>query len=220
MVLVLAIGMFILQAWLKSREGFDTVMAMDQDYGWIIYHRERVPRMEADQLIAADGMLFLYYEEYGYVNAYSTDGSFLRGYQVACGSKGVGGIGYADGILYIDGQCSGIYLFRGEELVRFEEQSTQNPNYRQTEILMDASQPRSYDGYDYYYNSVSGQITRARPGQALETVVQLPVKEPAVDMLVLAAGLLLILFPAWLRVEDGEVPAVARILQERKRRLR
>ena len=92
LVLTLLIGMFVFREWIISREGFDPIRAMDQDYGWLIFHRERVPRMEADQLIAADGMLFLHYEKYGYVNVYSADGTFLRGYQVACGGNGKGGM--------------------------------------------------------------------------------------------------------------------------------
>lgn len=220
LVLTILIGMFVFREWIISREGFDPIRAMDQDYGWLIFHRERVPRMEADQLIAADGMLFLHYEKYGYVNVYSADGTFLRGYQVACGGNGRGGIGYADGILYINGQCSGIYLFRGEELVGFEEQNRNNPAHRQTEILMASACPTSDGGYDYYYNSVSGQISRAKPGQALETVVQLPVKDSVAEYLAMGMLMLMTAFVVWLRIEDGEVPVVSQILQERKRRLR
>lgn len=220
LVAALSLGMFVCQAWLMSREGFASVRAVDEDYWWFVYDEEKVPRCEADQMIAADGMLFLHYERYGYVNVYSTDGTFLRGYQVASGRNGRGGIGYADGILYIDGRCSGIYLFRGEELLRFEEQSIHNPSYREIELYMDAACPMTDGGYDYYYHSVSGQINRAKPGQELETVLQLPVENPNVETLAYANLILWACFSVWSQIEKGEVPAVSQILQERKRRLR
>ena len=217
-VVALSIGMFACQGWLMSKEGFDPVRSANGDYWWCVFEEERVPRREADELIAADGVLYLHYEQYGYVNAYRTDGTFLQGYQVATGRNGVGGIGYADGVLYIDGRCSGIYLFREGELVDFEEQSTKNPNYRAIENLMATSKPVRDGGYTYYYNAAAGQITRSRPGQALETVVQLPVKDSNVETLIFANLALWVLFPCWLRIEDGEVPFITKLIQERKKR--
>lgn len=218
LVAALSAGMFCFQGWLMSKEGFDTVRPVDEDYAWCVFDQEHVPRREADGLVAADGVVYLHYEKYGYVNAYRTDGTFLRGYQVAAGRNGVGGIGYADGILYIDGQCSGIYLFREGELVGFEEQSTKNPFYKEAEARMASSRPVTDGGYTYYYDAAAGQIGRFKPGQALETVVQLPVKDPNVETLIYANLVLWILFICWLRAENGEIPPVFRQIRERKQR--
>ena len=217
LVVALSIGMFICQGWLMSREGFTSIRTLDADYWWIVTDEEQVPRDEADQLIAADGMIFLHYEYYGYVNAYRSDGTFVRGYQVATG-KGRGEIAYADGILYIDGQSSGIYQFRGEEMVGFEEQSRKNPDYRMLENRMSESQPVVDNGYTYYYNAEAGQITRAMPGQPLETVVRLPVKDGNVDALAFANIALWAMFALWFK-DDGKLPGWAQAYHERKKRL-
>ena len=218
-VVALSIGIFGCQAWLMSREGFDTVRAMKEDSGWLLFHTERIPRKEADDLIAADGVLYLHYEDLGYVNAYRTDGTFLRGYQVATGEKGRGGIGYADGILYVKGITTGIYLFRGEELVRFEDHSRNNPNWDSVNRIMDTSKPITDGGYTYYYNAKAGQINRAKPGQALETVVQLPVKDSNVEALIFANLALWVVFASWY-MNDGALPDWLQTFHDRKKRLR
>ena len=218
LVVVLSIGMFGCQAWLMSREGFASIGSAEVDYWWLIYEEERVPRDEADQLIAADGVLYLYYEQYGYVNAYSTDGTFLRGYQVADRDNGRGGIGYADGVLYIAGRVSGIYQFRGGEMVGFEEQNIHNPEYFAFDDIVSTSCPTTDGGYTYYYNAASGQITRAMPGQALETVVQLPVKDDNVDTLACANLALWAVFAHWFK-DGGKLPGWAQAYHERKKRL-
>ena len=71
-----SIGMFVWQDALMSREGFTNITAMKEDGWWCIYERERVPRKDATELIAADGMLYLFYEDVGYVNVYSDEGVF------------------------------------------------------------------------------------------------------------------------------------------------
>lgn len=186
LVLVLSVGMLGCQARLMSREGFASIRAKNEDFWWAVSEEERVPRRDADQLLAADGVVYLYYEEYGYVNAYRDDGTFLRGYQVASGQNGIGGIGYADGILYINGRVSGVYAFEGENLLQFEEQSIHNPEHDVYMDIVRNFKPVTDGGYTYYYNAEAGQINRAMPGQALETVVQLPVKDFMVDALLFA----------------------------------
>lgn len=218
LVVALSVGMFACQLWLMSREGFASVRTLDADYWWIVTDEEQVPRDEADQLIAADGVLYLYYEQYGYVNAYRTDGTFLRGYQVASKGNGRGGIGYADGVLYINGRVSGIYAFEGEELLEFEEQSIHNPDYDGYEEIVKTSRPVTDGGYTYYYNAESGQITRAKPGQPLETVVRLPVKDGNVEVLIFANLALWALFSHWFK-DGGKLPGWAQAYHERKKRL-
>ena len=218
-VVALAIGIFGCQAWLMSREGFASIRSVNLDYWWLIYEEERVPRDEADQLIAADGVLYLYYEQYGYVNAYRTDGTFLRGYQVASKDNDRGGIGYADGVLYINGRVSGIYQFRDGELVGFEEQSIHNPDYFACNDIVQTCKPVTDGGYTYYYNAKAGQITRAKPGQALETVVQLPVKDSNVEALIFANLALWVVFASWY-MNDGALPDWLQTFHDRKKRLR
>lgn len=218
-VVALSIGIFGCQAWLMSREGFDTVRAMKEDGGWLLFHTERIPRKEADDLIAADGVLYLHYEDLGYVNAYRTDGTFLRGYQVAIGEKGRGGIGYSNSILYIKGRVSGIYQFRDGELIGFEEQSIHNPDYFACNDIVQTCKPVTDGGYTYYYNAKAGQINRAKPGQALETVVQLPVKDSNVEALIFANLALWVVFASWY-MNDGALPDWLQTFHDRKKRLR
>lgn len=203
LVVALSIGMFAYQVRLMSGEEFVSIRARNEDYWWTVSEEEQVPRKNADQLLVADGVVYLYYEELGYVNAYLDDGTFLRGYQVACGQNGRGGIGYADGILYIKGQCSGIYLFQNAELVGFEEQSTKNPDYFACKDVVSTCCPTADGGYIYYYNAEAAQISRAIPGQALETVVRLPQKDSNVDFLTFANLVLWTAFVCGMRLSDN-----------------
>ena len=86
---VVSIGLFVWQDALMSREGFTSITAMKEDGWWCIYERERVPRKDATELIAAGGMLYLFYEDVGYVNVYSDEGVFQWGCQVEAISNGV-----------------------------------------------------------------------------------------------------------------------------------
>lgn len=181
-VCILSFAMFIVQDLLMAKEGFADVRATMADGWWWVCEEERVPRNEAAALIAADGQLFLYYEDQALVNVYSTEGQFLRGYQIETVGKGFGGIGYRDGVLYINGK-SGIYGFRGEELVASEVLWREDEElYR----IVDEPDPVTDGGYTYHYNAKAGQINRNRPGEPLETVVRLPAKDPKVEFLIYA----------------------------------
>lgn len=204
-VAILSVLIFIAQGMLMSKEGFTTVRATKEDGWWAVCEDERVPRDEADAMIVADGQIFLYYEEEGLVNVYATDGNFLRGYQIETIHNGVGGIGYQSGILYIDGK-SGIYGFRGKELVCSEILHKDTGYQRFMEIIREPDAVTD-DGYTYYYNAKVGQINRNKPGEALETVVQLPVKDSNVEFLIYANILLWFGFCTWCRIVDGEIPA-------------
>lgn len=215
---VVSIGLFVWQDALMSREGFTSITAMKEDGWWCIYERERVPRKDATELIAADGMLYLFYEDVGYVNVYSDEGVFQWGCQVEAISNGVGGIGYRDGILFIDGK-SGIYALRGRELVMKEVRASQE-GYAQLRRIVREPSPVTDRGYTYYYNAEAGQITRAMPGQALEVVVQLPVKNPNVDFLIFANLFLWFGFASWFRYADEEIPVLTELVRKRRNRLR
>lgn len=204
-VAILSVLMFIAQGMLMSKEGFTTVRATKQDGWWMIWADERVPRDEANGMIVADGQIFLYYEDAGLVNAYSTEGTFLRGYQIETISNGRGGIGYSDSVLYIDGK-SGFYGFRGDELV-IAEVRYRDDGSQELKGIVDAPDPVTDGGYTYYYNAKVGQINRNKPGEALETVVQLPVKNPMVDYLIYANLALWFGFTTMYRTKDGAVSA-------------
>ena len=75
-------------------------------------------------------------------------------------------------------------------------------------------------GYTYYYNAEAGQIARAMPGQALEVVVQLPVKNPDVDFLIFANLFLWFGFASWFRYADEEIPVLTELVRKRRNRLR
>ena len=196
---ILSFLMCMAQDMLMAREGFADVRATKADGWWWVCEEERVPRDEADALIAADGQLFLYYEDQALVNVYSTGGQFLRGYQIETISNGVGGVGYRDGVLYIDGK-SGIYGFRGEELVVSEVLWRED---KELHRFVDEPDPVTDGGYTYYYNATAGRIDRNRPGEPLETVVQLPVKDPIVESLLYGNLLLWAGFAAWWRITES-----------------
>lgn len=202
-VAILSLAMFMVQDMLMSKEGFSDVRATKADGWWWVCREERVPRDEADAMIVADGQIFLYYEKTALVNAYSTDGSFLQGYQIETIGNGRGGIGYRDGVLYINGK-SGVYGFRGEELV-VSEVMYRDEAFEQIDRILDAPDPVTDGGYTYYYNAKAGQVTRNRPGEALETVVELPVKDPMVDNLIYANLALWFGFVTMYRIQDGKV---------------
>lgn len=215
-VAILSLAMFIVQGMLMTKEGFSDVRATKADGWWWVCEEERVPRDEADAMIAADGQLFLYYEDQALVNAYSTDGIFLRGYQIETISNGIGGIGYRDGVLYIDGK-SGIYGFRGEELV-VSEVIYKDDAFQEINRIVDAPDPVTDGGYTYYYNAKAGRIDRNKPGEVLETVVQLPVKDSNVEFLVYANLLLWFGFAVWWRIADSVAPAWFDTFRERRGR--
>ena len=202
-VAILSVLMFIAQGLLMSQEGFTTVRATKQDGWWQIHEEERVPRKAADAMIVADGEIFLFYEDLGLVNAYSTGGAFLRGYQIETISNGVAGIGYHDGVLYIDGR-SGIYGFRGEELV-VSEVCHGDDAYQKISGIVREPDPVDDGGYTYYYNAEAGRINRNQPGEALETVVQLPVRDSNVEFLIYANLALWMGFGLWCGIKNGKI---------------
>lgn len=204
-VVILSLAMFTAQGILMSKEGFSDVRATKADGWWWVCQEERVPRDDADAMIVADGQIFLYYENAALVNTYSTDGTFLRGYQIETISNGRGGIGYRDGVLYIDGK-SGVYGFRdGEPVV--SEVMYRDEAFEEIKRILNAPDPVTDGGYTYYYNAKAGQITRNRPGEPLETVVWLPVKDPMVDCLIYANLALWFGFVTMYRGDDGKVYA-------------
>ena len=216
LVVALSIGMFVCQGWLMSREGFETVRSTKEEGFWNVVTTERVPRQDADELLAADGKLFLFYESLGYVNVYDTDGAFLYAYQVETIGNGVGGIGYQNGVFYVDGK-SGIYGFSEKKLI-FQSDRRKDAEYQRVWNIINQPNPVDVDGYTYYYNAEAGQITRAMPGQPLETVVRLPVKDGNVDALAFANIALWAMFALWFK-DDGKLPGWAQAYHERKKRL-
>ena len=217
-VAALSASMFVCQAWLMSKEGFDSFHKIQtEDPFWIVLEKARIPREDADELLAADGMLFLFYEDHGVVNVYSTEGEFLRCYQVGMSQKGVGEIAYANGNLYVRSVGNDIYQFRGTELVHLDEPGKENPDWSTANRIVLKAKPKTDGGYTYAYDAVAGQITRAKPGQAPETVVQLPVKDPKVDTLIYANMVLWAFFAYWFKT-GGELHGWVKEYHERKRR--
>ena len=200
-VVILSLGLFALQGILMSREGFAKLQEIKEDGWWVIGEEERVPRQDVTAFLVADGELYLFYEQYGLVNAYTVDGGFLRSYQVEVLSNGVGGIGWQDGVLYIDGR-GGIYGFRGTELV-VADVGGSCADYKRINGIVQEPDNTAEGGYTYHYNPESGQIRRAMPGQALETVVQLPVRDSNVEALGWANMCLWVVFAFWFERRTG-----------------
>lgn len=183
--------------WSRSGEVFDRVPVLDGDLEYAVHMEELVPREEATALLVADGMIFLYYEDSGLVNAYTTEGEFQYGVQIADGNNGRGSIGYSGGRLYVKARVKGIFVFEGTELVQVEVLSQNPEEYGRLERIADAEDPVSDGTYTYYYIGETNQITRSGSGNPVETVVQLPRKDPNVELLALAVLILTACSTGW-----------------------
>ncbi|MBE6950882.1 MAG: PQQ-like beta-propeller repeat protein [Ruminococcaceae bacterium] len=192
-ILKIAIGitaiLLIVIAWLMEEDGFSSVAKPGRGLVYQIFAEEKIPREKADELLAADGSVYLYYEDFGLVNVYTTEGAYQWSYQVAPGKNGVGGIGYADGIFYLRSRSNGVFAFKGTELA-----SADVPN---EDEIVDEPNPVTDSGYTYYYNAEANQINRAKPGEALETVVQLPQMNPVVLPLFAVIGAVWVAVAVW-----------------------
>lgn len=158
---------------LRSMEDFDQVRAIEGDGDYLLHTQELNPRETPDILIVDDGKIFVYYIDTELVNAYSVSGDFLYGLQFPDYQNGRSDMICHDGLLYVDARGSGIYVFQGTELLRFEEQHYQNEGHDELELVFTGEEKREYDGYSYYYVEADNKIMR-RGSDAPEIVVQLP----------------------------------------------
>lgn len=199
-ILKIAIGitvlLLIVAAWLMEGDGFSAVAKPGKGLVYQIFAEERIPRENADELLAADGLLYLYYEDFGLVNVYSTEGDYQWSYQVAPVRNGVGGIGYADGVFYLRSRSNGVFGFKGTGLA--------SGDIPDEDAIVDEPNPVTDGGYTYHYNAEANQINRAKPGEALETVVQLPQMNPIVMPLFAVIGAVWVALAIWDQKERAQ----------------
>ena len=160
-------------ATLLLLEDFDLVRQINGDGYYLLHTQELNPRETPDIFIVDDGKIFVFHIEAELVNVYSVAGDYLYGIQFPHGQNGRSDMICRDGLLYVDARGSGIYVFRGQELVRFEEQHYQNEEHDELELIFTGEENREYDGYCYYYVEADNKIMR-RGGARPETVVQFP----------------------------------------------
>lgn len=167
----------VLVIYFFEAEEFDIVRALEDEDSYLIHREELIPREEVTSFIAADGKLMLHYADTELVNVYSSSGAFLYGMQITDGNNGSTGIAYRDGLLYIKGRTSGIYVFSQDQLVQFENQSIYNEGYDPLDELFPSETCHTDEGCTYYYVAEENKILRTDVSETVDFLV-FPQKNP------------------------------------------
>lgn len=173
---VLAV-IFGCMVWQLTSEEFDTVHPIDGDGTYLLHTEELVPREDVDIMIVADGKIHLFYIDNELVNVYTTSGEFLHGFQFPDYQNGISDMAYQNGLLYVDARLSGIYVFDGAELIRFELHHSQNKGHDELEEFFIGEYPHVDEEYLYSYVAESNKVIRSGNG-ATEDILQFPQKSP------------------------------------------
>lgn len=161
---------------LYESEEFDRIPSLEGDGNYLLHTDPLVPRESPDLLIAADGQLFLFYIDTELVNVYTTSGDYLYGIQFPDGQNGKSDMFYKDGSLYVNARGSGIYVFQGTQLLRFEEQHYQNKGHDELEEIFTGAEDHQDGEYTYFHEENTNKIMR-RNAVGSENVLQFPQKK-------------------------------------------
>lgn len=183
-ILAAIAGCLILQL---SSEEFDTIRPIEGDGTYLIHSEAYIPREDADIMIVGDGKIHLFYIENELVNVYTTSGEFLHGLQFPDYQNGISDMAFHQGLLYVDARLSGIYVFDGTELIRFELQHTQNKGHDELEEMFDGEYPHTDGEYLYTYVAENNKVIRSGNG-ITEDVLRFPRKSPHMNALLLLFG--------------------------------
>lgn len=164
--------------YLRMHDEFDTIPAIKEENGYLIHHEPLCPYERVTSYIAEDGKLFIHYADTELVTVYSTVGEFLYGVQIEDGQNGSTDIAYAGGCLYIVGRGSGIYVFRDTELVRYEEQNFDNPEYDLLEPVFTGEHDHTEGDVLFVYDAEANKMNCMGNGES-EDVIQFAQESPA-----------------------------------------
>lgn len=188
--LIVLLVLVIAAVRLMGSEKFDLVRPIEGGGNYLLHPEEQIPREAPDLLIAEDGKLFLFYIDTELVNVYTVTGEYLYGIQFPDGRNGFSDMIYRDGFLYVDARVSGIYVFQGTELLRFEEQNINNENYDELEAVFTGEEDHADGGYTYTYVEETNRIIRFESGVS-EVVIQFPQRKfDGISFVILAAVML------------------------------
>lgn len=190
--LIVLLALVIAAFWVMDSEDFDSVRPIEGDGNYQLHPQEQIPRTAPDILIAEDGKLFLFYIDTELVNVYTDAGEFLYGIQFPDGRNGRSDMMVKDGLLYVDARVSGIYVFDGTALLRFEEQSIHNGNYDELEAVFTGEADHADGGCIYSYVEETNRIVRSGSDGPV-VVIQFPQRKfDGPSFVVLAAVMLFI----------------------------
>ena len=163
--------------YLREHDEFDTVPPIKEENGYLIHYEPLCPYESVTSYIAEDGKLFIHYVDTELVTVYSTAGEFLYGIQIEDGQNGSADIAFADDCLYIMGRVSGIYVFRDTELVRYEEQSIDNPKYDLLEPLFVGEHDHTEGDALFVYDAKANKMSCLDNGSS-EDIIQFAQESP------------------------------------------
>lgn len=182
---------------LLAQEEFDRLRPLEGDGAWQIHETQLVPREKVYQMAAEAGKLYVFFNASELLNVYTTQGEFLYGIQFPNGQNGVSALECRENLAYIHARGSGIYIFEGTKLLRFELQSIYNPGHDELETVFTGEANHEDGGFLYQYDESANRITRT--GDAgVETVVQFPKEKlDKVKWLLMITGLLAFYLLMW-----------------------
>lgn len=177
--------------WQISSEEFDRVLPIEGDGTWLLHHEEQIPREDVDIMIVEDGKIHLFYIDNELVNVYTTSGQFLYGFQFPDYQNGISDMMYREGLLYVDARLSGIYVFDGTELIRFEQHHSQNEGYDELQALFTGEYPHTDGEYLYTYVAETNKVIRSGNGET-EDIMLFSQKSSHYNAFLLLFGLFVI----------------------------
>ena len=167
------LGIVVLWISLGQSESFDRVRPIERDEGYVLHRNALIPRDFPDILIAEDHKLYLFYSDTELLNVYDTSGEYLYGFQFPDGQNGINDVCCKNGLLYVKARSSGIYVFEGMQLLRFEEQHYMNSGYDELESAFNGETDHQDGGYTYEYETETNRLLRFDQ-YGSETVIQFP----------------------------------------------
>lgn len=142
---------------------------------FVIHAEEQIPPYEEiSSMIVEDGSVFLFYDPYGIVNVYSTEGDFQYGIQVYTIANSYGDFAYKDSNLYILSRGNQIYKFAETELLTVIDSALEPERFRRYEALyLSAEKNTVYHGEQYYLLKDVNKVTKESATGEFITVIDL-----------------------------------------------
>jgi len=141
---------------------------------YIVYQEEHIPSGEITSMIVDDGFIFLFYDPYGVVNVYSTDGIFQYGIQVYTIADGYGDFAYIDSNLYIFARGNQVYKFEKTEFLTVVDAAQELERFRRYERLyLSVEKSTMYNGEQYYLLKDVNKVTKKSIAGEFITVIDL-----------------------------------------------
>ena len=174
-VFILGICAIVLVFFVYS-QGFVRIDKLNTRGDYKVIQEEQIPYESVSTFFVAEGYLFLFYDNSGLVNVYSTDGVFQYGIQVFTSTSGRGKITFSNGSLFIHSRLHIIYEFVGTNCVNCIDWTNKitRTEFARAEKVFETVNSTVWDCYQYTMAPNRSGISRQKENGPSELIIEFP----------------------------------------------